>query len=105
MSTTQKPTPAPWLTQRAANIADQHLIYAENDPKGYTLALVYGHYTEAENAANARLIASAPSLLDIARAYVNLAELVSEYTDERDLPGLPDMLDHARRILAQIEGS
>lgn len=58
------------------------------------------------NAENARLIAAAPALLAVARAYVDLADSILIDIDdaESEWPGLPDMLEFARAALKLAEG-
>lgn len=79
-------TPGPWSEHDGQ-------IYAENDPKGRTFALIPYYDREPEQDANARLIAAAPELLAALRWVIG--------DDSSDEP----CIVAARAAIAKAEGS
>lgn len=78
-----KHTPGPWTHSNLVVRADR----SQKHPMGRQIADCYrelpaGHFDEGENAANARLIAAAPDLLE---ALVGLAQVIEAHVP----PGAP----------------
>ena len=103
-----KYTPGPWATEEVANPVEgaSSLVVCTADFE-YRIADAYAPvhhdgmavpYEQAE--ANARLIAEAPAMVELARAFVSYLE-----DDSRSERRRQACLAEARAILARIEGS
>ena len=71
MSTQTKHTPGPWVINSLyAKVSDVLTVHAPNTNNAQicSLAAMRGHMDESEQTSNARLIAAAPELLDVAKA-------------------------------------
>ncbi len=93
---TQTHTPGPWELRH-----ERHLGKTDHIIKIGTSAVYFQRgvgQTEAETVMNARLIASAPELLEIAHAYRNLLKSMSHSDGE------VATFNHIESVLAKAEG-
>lgn len=95
-------TPGPWALSKVGNNYDQWMIYAENDPRGATIATIEGK-------GNAQIIAAAPLLPDMAAALRDCLGDWPEFDDDQPVSGA-DLVEwfgsyrnRVRRILAKWE--
>ena len=92
-------TPAPWHFKKLAMHDGGHVVMftAQNGQRTHRLDCA-GEFTEAD----ARLIAAAPDLLEIARAIVAICD-IGKYADMACMEGSP-LVDAARDAIAKAEG-
>lgn len=97
MKTKTEHTPGPWHAGKSAGYETHGQMLINPEADGRTIAVVYN------GAANARLIAAAPELLEaLQRAESALAHFISkEYAPHRPWT---DTLDHARAAIAKAKG-
>jgi len=88
-------TPGPW---KVVDYGHDNIVHIEHEP-GASIAQAGGPTTDIDLAhANARLIAAAPTLLEIAKAYRNLLRTYA-HTD-----GQVATFAHISDVIEQIEG-
>lgn len=91
-------TPSPWTIDNGAIYGTRGLIRP-------FVASVEDDHNDGETAANARLIASAPALVDVLRcALADLEGLADEYELDDEHPARESIAE-ARALLARIEGA
>ena len=98
-------TPAPWLIEwNTAQGGEGHYITDSKDMAELSriAAVLFHDDTDGETRANARLIAAAPDLLEIARAIVAICD-IGKYADMACMEGSP-LVDAARDAIAKAEG-
>lgn len=89
-------TPGPWFTAATSTIGHHYVT----DGDGFTIC-----DPSPMGAANARLIASAPALVDVLRcALADLEGLADEYELDDEHPARESIAE-ARALLARIEGA
>jgi hypothetical protein len=93
-----KHTPAPWV------IAHGRCIYGSGDLIKPFVASVEDDHNDSETAANARLIAASPVLLDACRcALADLEGILPEYDPEREHPAW-ETLAEVRAAITKATG-
>ena len=98
-------TPGPWLIEwNAAQGGEGHYITDSKDMGELSriAAVLFHDDADNETRANARLIAAAPDLLEIARAIVAICD-TGKYADMACMEGSP-LVDAARDAIAKAEG-
>ena len=102
MSTEAKHTPGPWTSRATASLGPQYVVYPE--AAGPDVAIVYDHDGCTE--ANARLLASAPELLEALRQWrstIGPMSIGERWTTEQALAAYKCM-SASRAAIAKAEG-
>lgn len=98
--TNKTPTPGPWLIDQYAGFANPlsgHMIYAASG-NGHLVCTLKHEYSDNQTA-NARLIAAAPELLEIARVVVKMGEGLKKV----DFQEAQNAYDTAARIVEEMD--
>ena len=111
MNTNAKHTPGPWTVIDAITTKERYHIATDNAAP-YASMIAHLHGTDPKHGdkeANARLIAAAPALADVARTASTLAERIRQELIRAGFSGpsisdLRDLADAAAAAIAQAEG-
>jgi hypothetical protein len=107
MTTQAKHSAGPWEFDGRKIVSPERYVATVDDwSSGEDVAPQYAHINEAlhhEAAANARLIASAPEMLEALRAMVSRAPFIDQSVTEDGLANCEALLK-ARRAISHAEG-
>lgn len=92
-----------WRTSYSDHLMDSHVV-GPDDAKGWVALIPYDPRNHAEDLANARLIAAAPELLDVVKAFVATSDLAMLVESDHPHAEYADVLRAALEVVAKAEG-